>query len=121
MSSPRRIRTVAVAAFASAAVLAGCSGQVRPPTAYGSVNPDGKGYYGNLMYGCTGVQPDADGRYREPTLGSAQFCRCTFDGLKETVPFDEAERFDEAQAKASPGEVTIPANIAKVQENCRTS
>ena len=100
------------------AIAAACGGgQAAQPDGYGEPNSDGEGYYGNLMYGCTGVQP-VDGKYKDSTLGSQQFCRCVYDGLKETVPFDEAKQFDEAQANSKPGEVSVPGNIERIQTNC---
>lgn len=124
MPSPRRSRprslltviTVAVAAF----VLAACSpGQVQPRE-YGEVNSEGEGYYGNFMYGCTGVLPNEDGEYVDPTLENADFCRCVFEGLKEKVPFDQVAEFDEAQADAASdgSEVTIPKPIDEVRASC---
>jgi len=101
-----------------AVALTACSGQVRDPTEYGDANDEGKGYYGNLMYGCTGVLPDENGNYEDPSLESQNFCRCVFDGLKETVPWADAKAFDEAQAKAEPGELAVPSNINTVQERC---
>lgn len=102
------------------AVAAACGGgQAAQPDDYGEPNSEGEGYFGNFMYGCTGVQP-TDGKYVDTTLGSQQFCRCVYDGLKETVPFDEAKRFDEAQAKSEPGEISVPNNIEKVQQDCGT-
>lgn len=101
-----------------ATALVGCGGVVRDPTEYGEVNSKGTGYYGNLMYGCTGVQPNDKGVYVDTRLGSADFCKCVFKGLKETVPFPDAKKFDQAQAKEDAGKITAPSNIAKVQENC---
>ena len=113
----RRLSVVLVCAVA----LVGCGGVVRDPTEYGDVNSEGEGYYGNLMYGCTGVQPNDDGKYEDPTLGSEAFCKCLFQGLKETVPWDDAKEFDQAQAKEDAGDITVPSNIAKVQQKCGDS
>ncbi|CAN5447555.1 hypothetical protein BH10ACT3_BH10ACT3_13500 [soil metagenome] len=110
------MKTAFVAIIAIVAGACG-GGQEAPPDDYGEPNSDGKGYYGNFMYGCTGVQP-VDGKYPNPKLGTQQFCRCVYDGLTETVPFDQAKAFDEAQAKARPGEISVPANINRVQEKC---
>lgn len=99
--------------------LAGCSGRVAQPRDYGEVNAKGEGYFGNLMYGCTGVQP-TDGKYVNTKLGSAEYCRCLFDGLKESVPFEQAKAFEEAQADAKEGsEPDVPKGIAKVQKECK--
>ncbi len=104
----------------AALLLVGCTGQARQPDNYGSANTDGDGFYGNFMFGCTGVTP-VDGEYRDPTLESQSFCRCVYNGMKETVPFAEAKAFDEAQADAEPGtEIVVPANIAAIQEHCGT-
>jgi hypothetical protein len=102
----------------AALVLVGCSGQASQPDSYGEANSEGEGFYGNFMYGCTGVMP-VDGEYPDPTLESQAFCRCVYDGMKETVPFEEAKAFDEAQAAAEPGtEISVPSNIAAVQQRC---
>jgi len=110
----RRMSLLVVCAVA----LVGCGGQVRDPTEYGEVNTDGKGYYGNLMYGCTGNEPDEDGVYEAGDLGTPDYCRCLFNGLKQKVPFADAKKFDEDQAKADPGELTVPKNIASVRTAC---
>jgi len=110
----RRLSVVLVCAVA----LVGCGGVERDPTEYGGVNSDGDGYYGNLMYGCTGVEPNDQGKYVDVTLGSAAFCTCVFSGMKETVPWEDARDFDQAQAKETAGDITVPGNIAKVQQSC---
>lgn len=112
--------TILVVIVVAALTLVGCTGQARQPDNYGSANPDGDGFYGNFMFGCTGVTP-IDGEYPDPTLESQTFCRCVYDGMKETVPFAEAKAFDEAQAAAEPGtEIAVPDNIAAIQERCGT-
>jgi hypothetical protein len=118
-SASRSIRRMSLLVVCAVA-LVGCGGQVRDPTEYGEVNSDGEGYYGNLMYGCTGVEPNEDGDYVDwdEDLGNPAFCECLFRGLKEKVPFDDAKKFDEDQAKAEPGELTVPNGIAAVRENC---
>lgn len=99
--------------------LAGCSGRVQQPRDYGEVNTKGEGYYGNLMYGCTGVQPK-DGKYVNEKLSSSEYCKCLFEGLKESVPFSEAKSFEDAQADAKAGsEPDVPKGIAKVQKECK--
>ena len=110
----RRLSVVLVCAVA----LVGCGGVERDPDKYGDINSKGDGYYGNLMYGCTGVEAGDDGGYADPTLGSRAFCTCLFRGLKETVNFEDAKRFDQQQAKESAGGISVPSNIAKVQETC---
>jgi len=116
-SASRSIRRMSLLVVCAVA-LVGCGGQQRDPSEYGDVNSDGEGYYGNLMYGCTGVEPDDDGKYVNAELENEAFCKCLFNGLKETVPFQDAKKFDEAQAKAEPGELDVPNNIAKVQQKC---
>jgi hypothetical protein len=109
---------IVVALVIGALALAGCGGQASQPDSYGSANPDGDGFYGNFMFGCTGVTP-VDGEYRDTTLESQPFCRCVYDGMKETVPFAEAKAFDEAQAAAEPGtDISVPSNIAAIQQRC---
>lgn len=119
-ATPTAIRIVlASVGVVAAMMLSACGGgQPAAPENYGEPNPDGEGYYGNFMFGCTGVLPDDDGAYLDVTLASEKFCRCVYDGMVETVPFDDAKRFDEAQAEEKPGEITVPANIAAVQESC---
>jgi hypothetical protein len=112
--SVRRLSLLAVCAIA----LAGCGGQQADPKDYGEINDQGDGFYGNLMYGCTGVEPNDDGKYTGDTLAPADFCTCLWRGLEETVPFDDTKKFDEAQADAEAGEIEVPSNIAKVQQRC---
>lgn len=113
-----RVSATVVVAIAASVVLLGCTGQARQPDSYGEPNPTGEGFYGNFMFGCTGVEP-VDGDYEDPTLESQVFCRCVYDGMKETVPFPEAKAFDEAQAEVEPGEeLDIPRGIETVRERC---
>ncbi|MEI7885955.1 MAG: hypothetical protein WCJ04_01060 [Actinomycetes bacterium] len=112
-------RTVILVA-ACALALSSCGGTVREPREYGDVTTDGKGYYGNLMYGCTGVEP-TDGKYVNVKLESVNYCNCIFNGLKETVPFSDAKAFDQYQATAKAGEIKIPKNIQTVQQKCGKS
>ncbi len=109
----RRLSVLAVCAIA----LAGCGGQEAAPKDYGEINTKGDGFYGNLMYGCTGVEP-TDGKYVDVKLQEPEFCTCLWRGLKATVPFDDVKKFDEAQAEAEEGEIKVPENIAKVQQRC---
>ena len=115
-SQSRSVRS-ALILVVGALALVGCTGAQPDPKEYGSINDKGEGYYGNFMYGCTGVEP-TDGEYVDVKLESADFCTCVFRGLKETVNFDEMKEFEEAQAEAEPGELTIPKNIDKVRSRC---
>ena len=117
LSTP--FRTVVLAALAAVA-LAGCSGgQPRDPDSYGEINTTNEGYYGNLMFGCTGVQANDDGKYVDVKLEDPDFCTCIFRGMKETVPFPEAQEFDEQQADAEEGaDIELPPSIDKVRTTC---
>lgn len=117
--SPHSVRSV-VALAAAALLLAGCTaGQPRDPGEYGAVNGKNEGYYGNLMFGCTGVRANSDGEYVDVELESPDFCTCVFRGMKETVPFPDAKAFDEAQADAEDGEtIDLPENINRVRTRC---
>lgn len=113
-----RVLTI-LGVFLAALLLGACTGAVSEPTSYGSVNNKGEGFYGNLMYGCTGVEPDADGNYVDEKLSSADYCKCLFNGLSDRVPFADARDFDRAQADAEPGKPpTVPDEIARVQKDC---
>lgn len=99
--------------------LGACTGAVREPTNYGKVNDKGEGFYGNLMYGCTGVTPDEDGNYVDEKLSSADYCKCLFTGLSDRVPFSDVRDFEKAQADAAADEEPpIPDEIARVQRDC---
>ena len=113
----RRLRTAAVPVVALAAV-AGCAGIEPAPDEYGDVNTENDGYYGNFMFGCTGVEANEDGEYVDIKLENPDFCTCVFEGLKETVPFSEMQAFEEAQAEAEDGELEIPDNIDGVRQDC---
>ncbi len=107
---------LAVAAIA----LAGCSGGQPQPREYGEVNTENDGYFGNFMLGCTGTEAEG-GEYPADKIEfeSEDFCRCVFAGMKETVPFAEAQAFDEAQAEAEDGsDIEIPKNIQTVMDDC---
>jgi len=106
---------------ACALAISSCGGTVPDPKEYGDANTKNEGYYGNLMYGCTGVRANDAGNYVDVTLESTSYCKCLFAGLKETVPFAAARDFDKYQATAQPGEIKVPANIQAVQEKCGTS
>lgn len=110
---------VALVTILFAVLVTSCTGAVRDPTNYGKVNAKGEGFYGNLMYGCTGVEPDADGNYVDEKLSSADYCKCLFEGLSDRVPFSDVRDFEEAQADAEEGDdVEVPDEIARVQKDC---
>lgn len=113
------LRTVVLLAVAAVA-LAGCTvGQPRDPGEYGEINTNNEGYYGNLMFGCTGVRANDAGEYVDVKLESPDFCTCVFRGMKETVLFSEAQAFDKAQAEAEEGEtIELPENIDRVRTTC---
>ncbi|MEI2698368.1 MAG: hypothetical protein V9E94_08475 [Microthrixaceae bacterium] len=116
----RTVRALIVTAVASVGLL-GCTagGQAAQPKEYGDINTGNEGYYGNLMFGCTGVQANDDGKYVDVELESAAFCTCVFRGMKETVPFSEAKSFDEQQAEAGEDEtIELPSSIDKVRTTC---
>jgi hypothetical protein len=99
--------------------LSGCSGGQPQPREYGEVNTENEGYYGNFMLGCTGVEANADGEYVNVEYGSEDYCTCVFKGMKETVTFDVAQEFEEAQAEAEDGsEITVPRAIREVMDDC---
>lgn len=121
MNSVPRLSRLLVATAAAAISLAGCSGAQSDPTEYGSINDQNEGYYGNMMFGCTGVEANEDGEYVDETLEKPNFCRCVFRGMKETVPFGEARAFDEDQAAAQDGaDISIPRKIDAVRAACAT-
>jgi len=114
----RALRGASLAVVAAIA-LAGCSGVQPQPRNYGEVTTDGSGYFGNFMFGCTGVEPDSEGRYVDVELQSEDYCRCVFAGLKEKVPFDEVRQFEEDQAEAEDGnDIEVPRNIRNVMDDC---
>lgn len=116
------VRNVIIIAV-SAVALAACTGaQASQPDEYGEVNDNNEGYYGNFMYGCTGVEANADGEYVDVEFADPAFCTCVFRGLKETVNFAEMKEFDEAQAEAEDGEeIEIPEDIDRVRRSCAES
>lgn len=124
-SVPRSARALIIAVVASTAMLGCTGGQPPDPSSYGDINTINDGYYGNLMFGCTGVQADGAGDYDTSSLPEADrlespgFCTCVFRGMKETVPFADAQAFDEQQADAADDEnIELPANINRVRTSC---
>jgi hypothetical protein len=116
--APRPVRLLIVGLVASVA-LVGCTGQQADPGEYGDVNTENDGYYGNFMFGCTGVEANDDGEYVDVKLENPDFCTCVFEQMMQTVPFADAKAFDEAQADAEEGtEITIPSNIDSARESC---
>jgi hypothetical protein len=113
------VRNVIVVALAAMALASCAGGQPPDPDNYGEINTDNEGYYGNLMFGCTGVQANDDGKYVDVKLESPDYCTCVYRGMKETVPFPEAKEFDEQQAEAEEGEtIELPDSIDKVRSSC---
>jgi hypothetical protein len=99
--------------------LSGCAGGQPQPREYGEVNTNNEGYYGNFMLGCTGVEANSDGDYVDVKYESEDYCTCVFNGMKETVTFDVAQEFEEAQADAEEGsDITIPRAIREVMDDC---
>jgi hypothetical protein len=116
---PRPARVLMLTAVASMALMGCAGGQQRQPKEYGDINTKNEGYYGNLMFGCTGVEANDKGKYVDVKLETPDFCTCVFRGMKETVPFTDAEAFDEQQADAPEGtDIKLPANINKVRTTC---
>ena len=109
----RSIRVAFVALCVSAvAVIPGC-GQQQQPTEYG------KDYRENFMLGCTGKDKDGKVPSDGEVLASDAYCVCVYDGLHETVPFDEVRKFEEQQAEVDSGEeIEVPKNIQKVFDGC---
>lgn len=119
-SNPVRHLVVFAVAVVAVVALAGCTvGQPRDPGEYGEINTNNEGYYGNLMFGCTGVRANDAGEYVDVKLESPDFCTCVFRGMKETVPFSDAQAFDKAQGEAEEGEsIELPENIDRVRTTC---
>lgn len=120
MRPVHRSARVLIVVIAASMALVGCtSGQKPEPDNYGEINTENEGYYGNLMFGCTGVEANDDGKYVDVKLENPDFCTCIFRGMKETVPFPDAKQFDEQQAEAEEGTtIELPANINKVRTTC---
>jgi hypothetical protein len=118
-SVPRPARVLIVTVVAAMALVGCTGGQASQPKEYGSINTENEGYYGNLMFGCTGVEANDDGKYVDVKLEDPDFCTCVFRGMKETVPFSEAQEFDEQQADAEEGaDIELPPSIDKVRTTC---
>jgi len=117
----RAVRGLSVAAVAALA-LTSCAGGQPQPTGYGEPTRDGSGFYGNFMYGCTGVEPNEDGEYVDEELESQEFCRCVYEGLSDPgagVPFSEVRAFEEAQAEAEDGDdIEVPRDIQRIMDRC---
>jgi|688.fasta_scaffold798972_2 hypothetical protein len=109
--SRRHIRAALVALALGALVLSACGGQTQP-------REYGEQYEANFMIGCTGVEPNADGVFENPDLGSVPYCECVYDGLVEKVPFEQVEQFEEQQAQEEAGQITVPAPIQAVYDGC---
>lgn len=110
---PRTARPLFAAVVALVA-LAGvaCGGVEQQPTEYG------QDYEDNFMFGCTGVEPNSDGQYEDPSLAPVSYCECVYEGLVEKVPFDDAKEFEEQQAEEEAGQIEVPDNIQAVYDDC---
>jgi hypothetical protein len=113
-STPLRLAVATTSLVVLAFVSSACSGETQP-------GEYGEAYQANFMIGCTGVEPQEDGTFTNPSLGSPPFCDCVYQGLEEKVPFEQAKEFEDQQAESEPGEITIPDNINQVYEACKAS
>jgi len=103
-----RFAALGVALFS----LAAC-GVERQPTEYGDA------YEENFMLGCTGVDKDGLVPNGGEKLSSESYCGCVYEGLVETVPFEEATSFEETQSEAESGaDIKVPENIQSVFDGC---
>ena len=104
MRRPSRTSRHLIVAAAAALALGACAaGQPPDPDGYGEINTDNEGYYGNFMFGCTGVQANDDGEYVDVKLEQPDFCTCVYRGMSETVPFEDAKALHEKLQKESVG------------------
>jgi hypothetical protein len=100
--SRRHVRATVVALALGALVLSACGGQTQP-------REYGEQYEANFMIGCTGVEPNADGVFENPDLGSVPYCECVYE---------QVEQFEEQQAQEEAGQITVPAPIQAVYDGC---
>ena len=112
---PRSPRSILLGvALASMLALSAC-GQRTQPTGYG------EDYQKNFMLGCneqTAV-PEENPEVTTPGPEAPKnFCECVYDGLVEKVPFDDAKKFEEQQAKEDAGDIAVPKPIQKVIDSC---
>ena len=112
--SARRRLTVLAVVLAAAVPLAGCAGPTQPKE-YGDA------YRANFMIGCTGVEPNEQGQFVDPDLGSVPYCECVYQGLVDTVPFADVEAFEKQQATEEAGQIVVPPNIQTVYDRCKSS
>lgn len=110
----RRAVIGVLGAVIAAAALIGCTGPTQPKE-YGDA------YKENFMIGCTGVEPNEEGQFVDPSLGTVSYCECVYQGLVDTVPFDQVEAFEKQQAESEAGQIVVPANIEAVYDRCRSS
>jgi len=106
---PLRLVVLLVACILAATTA--CSGQTQP-------REYGEKYEANFMIGCTGVEPNAEGVFSDPSLGTVPYCECVYDGLVEKVPFDQVEEFEKQQATEEAGQIVVPAPIQAVYDGC---
>ena len=109
-----RAGVVGLVVAAAAMLLPACAGPTQPKE-YGDA------YRANFMIGCTGVEPNAEGQFVDPSLGTVPYCECVYQGLVDTVPFDQVESFEQQQAEAEAGQIVVPANIQAVYDRCKQS
>ncbi len=123
MSAPQRVPNgarVLLLALIAIPLAVGC-GVERQPTGYGD------DYRDNFMIGCTGADPDGEPVKSDQApdgvkLASKSDCECIYEGLEETVPFEDAKTFEEAQAEAEDGaDIEVPKNIQSVFDGCSDS
>jgi hypothetical protein len=110
-------RVLAVALVASLAVLSSCGGVKTDPRDYGA------DYEANFMLGCTGIETsDSTSTIPEggEKLAPKSYCECVYKGLEQKVPFEEAKKFEDDQAKAESGQdIKVPKNIQAVFDGCK--
>ena len=112
-SQTRPTRVLALVAIVVGMVLPLACGVNPQPKEYGD------DYRANFMLGCTGREPNGDVPDGGEVLASKKVCACIYDGLEETVPFDEAKDFEDKQSKAESGaDIEVPKNIQSIIDGC---
>ena len=108
---PRR-GPVLVGLLAATLALAGCAGPTQP-------KEYGEAYQANFMIGCTGVEPNEQGQFTDPTRGTVPYCECVYQGLVDTVPWEQVDAFEQQQSQEEAGQIVVPANIQTVYDRCK--